>query len=201
MSRGFSLIELVVTSALLLFLTGGITLVTMNGMRYFRLGYAYQTAQQQALVAMRKLVDELQNSRRDSVSSSSSPSPEPHLVFLSARPPEPTTGALVHDVDGRLLWQKWVCYYLTTDRQLVRTERPLDETPPGLIVPPLPAAPLVAEMAALQGRRIADGIEAVTFNPGPLRYLDLSLTGRAETGSDRSTRVILRSRVWLLNSP
>lgn len=201
MSRGFSLIELVVASALLMFLTGGITLVTMNGMRYFRLGYAYQTAQQQALVAMRKMVDELQNSRRDSVSSSSSPSVDPHVTFLSARAPEPNAGSLVHDDQGRLLWQKWVCYYLSTDRQLIRSERPLDETPPGLVVPPLPAAPPVAELAALAGRRVADGIEAVTFNPGPQRYLDLSITGRAETGSDRSTRVILRSRVWLLNSP
>ncbi|MEW6278921.1 MAG: prepilin-type N-terminal cleavage/methylation domain-containing protein [Candidatus Eremiobacterota bacterium] len=197
---GFSVIEVLVASAVMLFLLGGLYLLLVGGARHFQHGRAYQTAQQEATVAIRRLELELQNTDPGSVFFDNA-APTPHIIFLSA-----TTdlGGFAFDPAGGILWNRWVCYYLNeATREMTRSE--LDVAPPQ-IAPPYPARPALPAFQAApspQRRRVvARSLERVgdPFLTGATgEHIAIRLAGRQDTASDRFTRVELTTEVRMLN--
>lgn len=205
---GFSLIELAVASGLLMFLMGGLYLVMVGGTRHYQQGVVYQTVQQQAAIGMRKMVNELENTRAQSVYALDTPAP--HVIFPSADQPHPAAAGQWSNDPGtnRLVWQKWVCYYHdSVAEELVRTELLLSPLPTD--DPPVegdPDYPDYATMTTTPDHElvIAREIYALDFDvnvfSGGWPSIDVDLSAREETASDKSTQVNLSNRVFPRNS-
>lgn len=215
--RGFSLIEMCVYSSLLLMLLGGLYLFVSNGARYLRLGVAFQDAQSEALVAMRRLTEELATST-EIARSPGAPLDSDHIIFLSPDGP-PLSGETpaagdpewFHDpTDLSLAYRRWVCYYWnSTTLELVRAQQDVGATP--VTTDPPPTAPSLASFQALPGRVVARGIsdpELAALGLPPFRVsqdsdpklLDVQLSATVETASDKVTTVTTRSVVRMPNN-
>ena len=199
-NRGFSLAELSVYSLLLSLLLGALYLLMASGMRYFRLGEAYQTVQQETVVGLRKLGDELANASTNSVSYSNAPFP--HVYFLSADRPQNVAGQPTYDSAGDLEWRKWVCYYHdVAGRRLMRVEEALG-TPQ--VVPVGAAAPAAPGGAAyFQGlpgaTSLGSHVTGLSFTAEPGSAVLIRLTSQTDTASDKTTTVTLQNVVRMMN--
>ncbi|MBI3926961.1 MAG: hypothetical protein HY319_15605 [Armatimonadetes bacterium] len=193
--RAFSLLELVIYCALLLFLLGGLHLLVTTGMRYLQLGTAYETVQQQSQIGLRKTVDEIANSSRAAVHFDTAPTP--HVILLSAERLLPDQEHWTYS-GTQLEYRKWVCFYRDPDRQaLVRSE--LDAG--GLFTDPTAAArPAFAAFEAAPGRVLADHVSDLSFRFGATtQFVRVQITTLEATASDRATRVTLATEVQLQN--
>ena len=204
--RGFSILEVTVASGLLLVLTGGLYLVTIGGMRYFRHGEIYQTVQYESSLALTKMSREIENSRAECIFEEELPAP--HIIFPSADLPQPADAGVWSNPTGRLQWEKWVCfYYDAPSRRILRTE---------LQVPPLPATdppepgeadyPDFATMSdpalnrSVIARHISDFDVLIDSAFGGGRSVNLGVSARLATDSDRATEVNIRNRIYPKNS-
>lgn len=197
---GFSIIEVLVAGSLLLFLLGACYLLMVGGMRYFQQGRAYQTVQNQSLIAMRNLLAELQDSRPNCWSYNALP--VPNLIFLSAAQPMPNDGPVQHSPMGMINWQKWVCYRLQPTGELERQEL-APPAAPGLpnVMPPA-VIPLYASFnfAGPNLRVIARNITRFRIqadvSPDTLR---IEIRATEATGTNKVTEMELISRAYLQN--
>jgi hypothetical protein len=196
--RGFSLFETVVSLGLLFGLLAGVGLACAIGLRYFHQTRAYTEVQQEAAKAVEWLVRDLGNTipaNLEAVNGSA-----PYVKMLCAEPADEPD--FRYTPDGRLIWQKWLGYYLAGD-ELKRSEVALEDPPP--VVNPLPApAPVVDRarlVAAPRQRIIARRVETLSFVYTPnSRQIQVEVRTRAEIDSQRSTRVRLGSTVHLRNN-
>ncbi|MGE0494936.1 MAG: hypothetical protein AB7S38_37360 [Vulcanimicrobiota bacterium] len=199
-NRGFSLAELSVYSLLLSLLLGSIYLLMHSGMRYFRLGEAYQTVQQETVVGLRKLSDELANASTNSVSYSNAPFP--HVYFLSAERPQTVAGQPTHDPAGDLEWRKWVCYYHdAAGRRLMRVEEALG-TPTVVPVGATPPAPpgTAPYFQALPGASsLGSHVTGLSFTAEAGAAVLIRLTCQTDTASDKTTTITLQNIVRFVN--
>lgn len=196
-ARAFSLIELAVYAALLVLLLGGVYLVVSNGARYLQLGAAFQNAQSESLVGMRKLVEELSIST-DQGRVMAAPIDSDYVIFLSPQPdpshPEAPSWTYKDGVD--LEYYRWVCYsWDQAEQALVRAELPVNPSPLlGVTTDPPPLAPTLATFQAADGRVVARGVNdlRISVDTTPDR-LEIRLSTTVDTASDKQTTVTTRS--------
>lgn len=124
--RGMTLIETIVSMALI-----SVALTTIYSMSSMFLTNSRQLQAQadlenSAQVAVMRMVSDLSDSHPASVTTGPAPV---GVVFLS---PRDGSDRFQRDAAGALYWQKWVCYYLDGNRQLVRAQIPFAPvtTPP-----------------------------------------------------------------------
>lgn len=128
--RGVTLVETLIHSSLMLLLLGGIVAVLILGTRNFRTVEAVAEVQREMAAAMAALRGELAETRAASIGTGTSPT---GVIFLS---PRPDSGSWAHSTTGKLLWQRWVCYYVEVRNgvpTLLRKEKKLTAptaTPP-----------------------------------------------------------------------
>lgn len=194
-SRGFSLIEAFLALFLLLVLLSGLYAVMLSGLNSIRQARAFAAAQQQALQAMAGILTEFSNSTSASVTLGAE-----QVVFLSPEPPMPTGGAFVFSPAGKLMWQKWVCFYRDgAADQLVRAELPL---PAPIDEPvPLPPVPTLADFqAAAQRQTVARNISVANFtNETFPDCFKVHIEAAEPLTSEQTTEVHLESTVRMVN--
>lgn len=129
--KATTLIEALVYLGLVGFLFTCIYGVLISSMKYYKLAENSTELQNNAMIAVVKMVNELSETRYSTISSGGSPA---GIIFLS---PRNSSNAFEYDSSGQLYWQKWVCYYIGTDQNgistLIRKERYLaakTATPP-----------------------------------------------------------------------
>jgi hypothetical protein len=197
-SRGFTLIEVAVYSAVLLLLLGGVFMVVEGGMRYFRLAEAHETVNQQAVIAMGRIRGELANGSQTSLNPGAAP--QPHILFLSPFGMD-GSGEEEYEYGGngtQVLWKKWVCFYRDGQSRLVRAEFDV----PDVIDPSVPVVPdFAVDILPLPAQTLATNVSAVNFQffPAPA-VIRITVETEDRTASDRTTNVELISSVRLVNT-
>jgi len=196
-------------------LMSGMYLLVHTGLRYWRLGQAYQQAEQQAQIGIRKVTGELANSSRGAFQQAGvkarATAPTSFVLFPSAQARLPaSSGHFAYSPALELQYQKWVAFYFrAADSTLVRCEK--DPNPVGAFVAPADWNTLypdfTADMEPLTGfpdvQVVARDIEAFSVVDGPPQTLLVSVTARSQTGSTtagaRFTRIGFQSQVRLEN--
>lgn len=194
---GFTIIEVLVSGSLLLFLLGALYLLMVAGMRYFQQGRAYQTVQNQTMIAMRRLLAELQDSRPTCWSYNNLP--VSHLIFLSASQPMPNDGPVQHSPLGVINWQKWVCYRLTATGELQRQELVplgLPNVMPPSTIPVYGSFVFAGPNLRIVARSISRFRVVQDVSPDTLR---IEIQAREATGTNKFTEMELISRAYLQN--
>lgn len=167
----------------------GIYYVMAAGLRYVRVTNATIDVQRRCLMALVGLTRELGESSPKSLVSDTT-----GLVFAS---PRDRAGSVRYDVGSRLLWQKYVAYYVTRVDGvscLVRFERAL---PKPVAKPPEPVtlSSLLAESTE-PPRVISRDIVAFFASSG--NPIDLSVTAAFEDGG-RGYKVTITSKMTMKN--
>ncbi|HXE71832.1 MAG TPA: hypothetical protein VNO81_04145 [Candidatus Nitrosotenuis sp.] len=154
-NSGFSLVELIVYSALFPVVLAAIYAVLTLCTRYYAALDNQATLGQQALTASARLAEDVSGTALASVRVESD-----GIVFLSARG---AGGQVFYDSSGRLLWLKYVCYY-RTGTVLYRKEQSITATPD---VPALtPAVSAFAGNSSLPTTQVAREVTALSISPG-----------------------------------
>ncbi len=184
--KGATLVEVMVTSCLLLIVLLGVQRLVAFGLRYWQVAREGEQTHQEALVALGRMESELCETRRDLVQSSvgALPAPYPYVMF-------PSPGSPFTYDDGELEWHKWIAFYLR-DRDLVQAE--VAFTP--ATEPPAARPPLRAFVDSGTERVVARSVESFSVADGtypPL--LRVAVTTRRATASDKATELTLTSQV------
>ncbi len=145
-----SLVEIAIVSGLLMVVSLGMLAVVTGAVNYYHATNATLDAQQGVLFGMNRISQELTEAHRDTVLMGEfltvpgdAGGSRGWIIFAS---PRDASGNYQFDTFGRLLWQKFICYYIgevgpPEDRlpALLRTERYLEELGASpAIVPPDP---------------------------------------------------------------
>jgi hypothetical protein len=198
--RGFTIIEVLVFSSILLVLMGSIALVVQGGMRYMRTGTAYQDAQKQVIVGMQKLREDLARSTPARRAPLSPLVDSDHLIFPSPVPDTPDQDWTYDEAD--LEYHSWVCYYHdAADSELVRVEVPLSgplksnelDEPPDLSAFKSPPSGSTTKV-------VARDIVEFLLNDGPTgQQVSVRMAASVKTGTKKNTTVVSRSMVTMPN--
>ncbi len=199
--RGFTVVETLVFSGMLLLLLASIVMVMQAGMRYQRLGAAYQEAQSQSMVGLKKMVEELSQSTPIKRLPASPFSDAKHVIALSPQPPPPAESWSYQG--GSLQYHQWMAFYHDgTAHTLVRATLPVNGGPCTSTLAP-DAPPLGDFQTAsrdLQLRPLAHGVKAFSIGEnGNARQLIVSLTCSVATNSQSSTDITTRGVVTMEN--
>lgn len=203
--RGFTVLEVLVYSALSMVLLGGVTAYVNNGLRIYRGGNTYQTAQKDAMLTLRRLSNELTNSTFAQSAGGNridlGTSPTPYIIFPSADDLETATDYKTwqyDQTDGELKWRKWVQLSLDTARRaLVRTEMSFSPSNKEDIGVP-PAFGSFPGTDNIYGRNVV----ALTHQWQEVgRVLEVGLTTEVptETGAKQGSRVVVRTNLRVEN--
>jgi hypothetical protein len=119
-SNGIGLVELMVSSALMILLTYGAYQVFINGLRLAKDSEAKLTMQKNLITSIGLLSREISESNPSSVRYDRIPE---GVVFAS---PRSATGALALAGSGDMSWEKVIAYYVSKEKRLVRKEWMLD---------------------------------------------------------------------------
>lgn len=194
--HGFTVIETLVFSSILLLLMGCIVLVVQAGMRYARKGTAYQDAQKQVLVSMRRMVEDFAAGtpvRKDPAVLNDSN----YIIFASPIPDDPAAPWLYKNTS--LLFQGWIAFYEdTTTEELVRVRQPF-KLP--LESGNVPFAPPLSDFEADPAKRIlAKGVKEFSLNDGPnTNLISIKLSVGVATGTNRFTTVTSQTMAEIPN--
>ena len=217
--RGLSLVEVAIYSALALLLMGSVYGVLVIGLRYSGSSQTYADAQREAMLAVRKIGQELCNGNPAAVSlrdvdSGGSVIIEDHIFFMSADQPYPNQDAFwQYNTFGELLWWKWVCFYHdAANQRLVRSEI-IEPTGP-LALPPMPSQPapnegipilMITDFKAVTSplsKVLANNVSAVEFQKEVDRIrLELRMTYSTGSGPNNVTEIVVPSLVRMKNAP
>jgi type II secretory pathway component PulJ len=177
--RGLTLVELIVAGGLAAIVSTILYASLIMATRYHHLIADAGHTQQAAMRALTAVTAAATGGLRASVRADSD-----GIVFASAQSPSG-----VHDVDesGRLLWQKFVCFYVQ-DGVLYRRERAFA---PSATPPDTPSPREVASDAALPSSVMVRGIASAAFSASIAQ-----VTARSETyRTTRVNEVALQSRL------
>lgn len=141
--KAFSLLELLVSQAILGICLIGIAALAKAGTRYLLVTNAKTDLQRDAILAMRGISHEFQETNDGSFNAGNSaedPNGSTNYGVVFASPRDAKTGQVDYDSVGRLLWCKYICYYKRNINGpcIVRSVAKLD---PKVPFPP-PASPL-----------------------------------------------------------
>lgn len=202
--RGFTVLEVVVYSALSLALLGGVSMYIQSGLRMFRGGQAYRDTQQSAVLTLKKMTADVFNSTAGKEAGGGRvivPGGNDLIEFPSA---DGLLTAVNHDIwlhddkTGELFWRKWVLLRLDTNQHTItRYEQGMTScqqsdipTPPG--VSSFGSAP---EM-------VGHNIEQAGFSwLVPEQSLEARLVAfiPSKTGARDGTRIEMRTSVHIEN--
>lgn len=198
--RGFTIVETMVFCTIVLLLMGCIVMVVQGGMRYLRLGTAYQDAQSQTLVGMRRMLQELGECSVAQRAPASPLADADHVIALWPQPEAPAT--LWTYKGSELEYHQWVGFYRDAQtNDLVRATQRIAGAPVASRDAP-PAPPLDDFLLSRNpsARVLARGITDLRINDGPTgQQLSIRLTGSVVTGTDKHTAITHRSVVTLAN--
>ncbi|MEW6279891.1 MAG: hypothetical protein AB1758_14780 [Candidatus Eremiobacterota bacterium] len=185
--QGYTVMEVLVTSCILLLLVAGIHRIVTFGLRYYQVARAQEVAHHEALVATRWVSNELVQSNLPSVVIGPT-----HVAFPSATPE--TTPSTWTYRDGSLLWHKWVAFYYDPDTgELVRA---VVNFPGGAVDSPQPPPNLdVFQNSPDASRVVARGVTDFQTTPMPNDLIQVSVTAQVPTASDRFTKIKLTHKV------
>lgn len=211
-SRGFTVIEMLVVSGLMLVLLGALYLVFALGLRYSRQAHVYSHLQQQSALALQHLTRELSNALPDQFESSpgvltgtpASYTAIPYAWFPSTGLPAPSNVIAAYDqVSGSLQLQKWVCFYLDAgNAELVRSEQTFTGGPvcqPLGTLSPTPSLALFQGCGGLQRKVLARSITRLDIELGDGNNCHIELTA-AELNGSKPCSLKVESDVTLLNN-
>jgi len=127
--KGFSLIEVTVYLTLLILIMGGAMAIMLLANCFFGSTLDNNAVQRDAQATMMRLSRELEESKEDQVLFSEDGEPK-GVIFIS---PRDEAGEFEYDFsgEGRLMWQKWICYFVEENGgklKLLRTETPIMPT-------------------------------------------------------------------------
>lgn len=155
--RGFTLVELATHTSLLLIVLGIAYSGLVLSQRYYSHSEASVRVQEQAMLAVRRMVSELGSAKAAGVRHDAD-----GLVFVTARKRD---GRVDYDpVTGDPVWQTLVCYY-AAEGALVRKSRPL--TASTELPDPLPTPLELRNDPSLGTETAARGVEALVVLGGP----------------------------------
>lgn len=175
--RAHTLLEVMVSSALMLLLLGGVYQLVSFALGYWRVARAGETAHQDALVCLRRMEKELAQSHSGWVHGGSG-----QLIF-------PSPGGDFSYADEELLWTGWVAFYLR-DGELIQAE--LRFTPTDVVSGPVPTL----EQFRRSGteRVLARNVKSFSAGAGYPGLIRLEVTTVAATGTGRSTELTLSTQ-------
>jgi hypothetical protein len=194
-------LELVIYLVLTLVLVSGVTLYVINGLRLFRGGESYQTAQRDALLALRRITSEICNSTdapdsgggRIAVGAGS-------IIFPSADDliRRSAYDAWDFDKNGNLRFRKWVRFFHEPElSQLSRRELSMLPT----VGAELPVSPFPSDFTTSTDVLASNigSFQVAWLQSG--RLLEVTVTSRVQTGRDPrgATTVELKSAVKVEN--
>jgi hypothetical protein len=199
-NRGATLIEVTIYSAVLIMLLGGLWVVVEGGMRFLRLSEAGQTVNQQAVIGLRKVLQELTPASQASLDlplTAPPPLPQDHVTFLSPESPEGDPPGYTFAGGSDMEWRKWISIF-QDGNQLVRVESELGTfvTDPATV--PIPDFATVVT-AWPRRKPIANDVADANFfriNPAVVR---VEIVTSVSTGTGKTTDMQLISSVRLLN--
>ncbi|MBN9417943.1 MAG: hypothetical protein J0I12_21020 [Candidatus Eremiobacteraeota bacterium] len=133
--KGYSLMELIAAQAVLGVCLLGIASLVRAGSRYMMVTNAKTELQKSALLTIRHIVQEFQETNDGSFTTGTSaavPTTQSHYGVVFASPRDPKDGSVNYD-QGRLVWCKYVCFYkrdINGVPSIVRTVAKLDPKVP-----------------------------------------------------------------------
>ncbi len=181
---------------------GSIVMVLQGGMRYLRLGAAYQDAHRETLMGMRVMVEGLRRGNPhhmyptlvdDGVGSD-------FIMFLSPELEDPEEDWTYDGTD--LQYHRWVSYYLDHGRsELVESTLPVAGAPViTLDEPDFPNLPAFRPPGNRNARGLSRGVSNLQFLPGiGTQQVRIVLSCSVATGTDRFTTVTSQSLVLMPN--
>lgn len=182
-SRGATVVEVLISSGLFLFVLGIIYASLQMGLDAYRRTERFATIQQQAMRGIRYVSEDLASAPRAGVRLASG-----SAIVLSARRAD---GVVGFGADGHALWQGWVSYRLQ-DGELVRRETPITPSPD--IPDPVPTLSALLAMPAAEERVVAHDVTALEFTVATTSA-EIRLTASQGDPSQR-TLVRLLDRVF-----
>lgn len=180
--RGFTLVEMIISSGLLMLLLTLVLAVYLTSHRVWAKGSNSQEVLGDAGVVAGYLDAELQRSTYDSVSISPD---KQALVFLTAKDENGHTSATV---DGRPIWNRWMLYYVNGS-SLLRSSKlwtaPASDRTNPLKLENLESKPL-SEYLDGRGRALTRRLESVSFSsPTDSRLVVYDMVVRADHDDKR----------------
>ncbi len=154
--RGTTLIEVLVWSALFLFVLSVIYGSLVMGMDAYRRTENFATVQHQAMTALRDVSQDLANAQRAGV-----PTPSANAVVLASA--RDGSGKLNYDGTGKVLWQAWVTYYVT-DQGWMRSR--LAFTPSATLPTTIPTSSAIRSSGGASHQLVAAAIESLNVTLG-----------------------------------
>ncbi len=121
--RGATLLELIIVSGILSIVVVSVGTLIRVSVDYYFYSNDQIEVQRRSLLSLNLLTQELSFSNINTVKEDGGPNPG--LIFASAAAP---TGGLSRDVSGRLVWSRWISYYVDTVNErptLIRKEIPI----------------------------------------------------------------------------
>lgn len=176
--RGHTLLEVMVSSALLLLLLAGVYQLVSFALGYWRVARAGETAHQDALVCLRHMEMELAQS---------------HVGWVTTGPGRvvfPSPGPEFSYSNQELLWSRWVAFYLR-DGELVQAELPF--SPTTVVAGPPPDLDQFERSG--RERVLARDVKTFSVEGGYPGLLRLEVTTFAATGSNRATELTLSTQM------
>lgn len=123
LKRGATLLELLIVVGLLSIIMVSVGTLIRVSVDYYFYSTDQIEVQRRALLSLSLLTQELSFSNIETVKQETGPNPG--LIFASAAGP---TGGFVRDASGRMVWNRWVGYYVDTINErptLLRKEMPI----------------------------------------------------------------------------
>lgn len=180
--RGATLVEVLISGALFLFVLGTIYGSLQMGLDAYQRTERFATLQQQAMRGMRNVGEDLAGAPRDAVRLAPG-----SAILLSARGAD---GVVRFDGTGRALWQGWVSYRLQGGG-LVRRETAIAPTPD--VPSPVPSLAAILGMPVQEERVVAHDVTALDFQLGTSAEVRLTAS---QGDPDELTTVTLLDRVY-----
>ena len=189
-SRGLTLAEVVVASAVMVFVTFAATTMLVGGLAAQASQQRQGDLQRGAGGALSRLCDELSEGSAGAVRFYSSPS---GVVFAS---PRDMVGKVSYAADGRLLWCGFICYYLDSVNGRTCVVRKWSSLSPPVSDPPaVPASMTAAWFRDQPLPSLVVGTDVSAFTLSGTNPLQITVTTALEGRNDLTigTSVLLRN--------
>ena len=169
-AKGVTLTEIMISGVLLVLILTLLYQILIPTQRFWLLGDARTEAQLNAQLGFRMLMKELQSSTFNSITVSTNPKA---ISFASALD---SSGTMYFTSTGRLIWQKYIIYFLSSAR-LLRKEVTVSGNVPSSTPTPLTSAQLTSYCTTPNTRNIALDVSNLSFTLQSALYgVDLELS-------------------------
>jgi len=191
--RAFTVLEVLVSAAVLSMLLGAIYLALIYGFRHLQQTLAYSDVQQQGKLAMRSLKDDLGETHLGKFVYAAD---EAAMISPKGLRSEADSEVYTYSGAGLLQFRGWVGYYRTAAGELRRAEIDIN---PDIVLPNPAAAPAAASFTAVTGplvKTVARHLTQFEVTPDTsIQTLRVTITLRKAVNSTRNTQLSLTTQV------